>query len=540
LSDFNYSSAALASIDATNVITQVSAGASQIGLVAGQTWDYGLNGACNIAGYDYLVTSDAVGSSNGYCLFLQPLAKQQTMVAALEAMSQCILDDVPILSGKLGNAMAKAISTLNEAIKQGLQGSIELEKGAQELSNSANQLNDRSNTVSTQLELTLSSTHTLDESIQENIVAAQQLTDTVALIDVDLQNGQQSVVDATKHIDAIRSRVSETQGIVNVIDEIAFKTNILSLNAAVEAARAGEKGRGFSIVAQEVRALAGHSAQQAHEIRALLKRTQKASDTGQQAMDKVSEVLGKLFSNVVLVNGNVRDIKKVANNQTDAMKEASNGIYGIDQINRENSVLAESLLFLATRLTQQTGNMRDSMEVFKIQQGFTHPKHEKAFNLARSTAEEIGAAFELAINNKLISSEALFNRDYKSIPKTDPLKYTTDYDRLCDQILPDIQERNLLKESIATYLIATDSKGYVPTHNNKFCQALTGNTKVDLVSNRTKRIFSDRVGQAAGAHEQEYLLLTYRRDTGEVLIDLSCPIYVNGKHWGGVRCGYAL
>lgn len=527
-------------VNAKKVITEVSKGASDIGIKPEFNWTYGLEGACTHDNLDYLITVDPTSLSNEYCVFLQPLAKQQIMVKALQAMSQCILDDVPLLGGKLGAAMTKAVSTLNEAIKQGLQGAIKLETGAQELSASATQLTQRSSSVSNQLSQTLHSADTLDQSIQENMMAAEQLSKTVSLIDVDLKNGQQSVDEAQQHIDAIRTRVSDTQGIVDVIDEIAFKTNLLSLNAAVEAARAGEKGRGFSIVAQEVRALAGHSANQANEIRSLLKRAENASDTGQKAMEKVNDVLGKLFTNISSVTNNVVDIKAVANNQRAAMQESAIGLTSIEKINTENTALAESLSFLSQRFSQQTKNMRDSMEVFKIQSGFSHPKHEQAFSIAKQTAIEIGDAFEQAISRQLISSTELFSRDYQDVPKTEPKKYASAFDQLCDQILPRIQETNLGLAPFIVYLISTDDQGYVPTHNDRFCQPLTGNTKHDLVNNRTKRIFTDRVGQSAGTHEEEYLLLTYRRDTGEVLIDLSCPIYVNGKHWGGVRCGYAL
>jgi methyl-accepting chemotaxis protein len=75
-------------------------------------------------------------------------------------------------------------------------------------------------------------------------------------------------------------------------------------------------------------------------------------------------------------------------------------------------------------------------------------------------------------------------------------------------------------------------------HNKKFSQPLTGDYDVDLVNNRTKRIFSDRTGKRCGANTKPFLLQTYKRDTGEVMHDLSVPIYVNGKHWGGFRVGY--
>ncbi len=78
----------------------------------------------------------------------------------------------------------------------------------------------------------------------------------------------------------------------------------------------------------------------------------------------------------------------------------------------------------------------------------------------------------------------------------------------------------------------------MPTHNRRFSQPLTGDEKIDLLGNRTKRIFDDPVGKRVGAHELPFLLQTYRRDTGEIMHDVSAPIYVNGRHWGGFRIGY--
>ena len=85
---------------------------------------------------------------------------------------------------------------------------------------------------------------------------------------------------------------------------------------------------------------------------------------------------------------------------------------------------------------------------------------------------------------------------------------------------------------------AVDENGYFPTHNRKFAKPLTGDYQKDLVNNRTKRIFSDRTGSRCGAHTKRFLLQTYKRDTGEVMHDISAPIYVNGRHWGGFRMGY--
>ncbi|MNG28188.1 hypothetical protein D3C84_1134160 [compost metagenome] len=78
----------------------------------------------------------------------------------------------------------------------------------------------------------------------------------------------------------------------------------------------------------------------------------------------------------------------------------------------------------------------------------------------------------------------------------------------------------------------------MPTHNKAFSQAPTGDPEQDMARSRSKRMFNDRTGLRCGSHQQPLLLQTYTRDTGELMHDLSVPIQVRGRHWGGLRLGY--
>jgi methyl-accepting chemotaxis protein len=109
---------------------------------------------------------------------------------------------------------------------------------------------------------------------------------------------------------------------------------------------------------------------------------------------------------------------------------------------------------------------------------------------------------------------------------------------MTDQGLPDIQEPILERHQHILYAGAVDKKGYFPTHNRRYTQPLSGNYDKDLINNRTKRIFDDPTGRRCGSHTDSFLLQTYKRDTGDILHDLSIPIYVKGKHWGGFRIGF--
>jgi methyl-accepting chemotaxis protein len=158
--------------------------------------------------------------------------------------------------------------------------------------------------------------------------------------------------------------------------------------------------------------------------------------------------------------------------------------------------------------------------------------------IVQRAATEVGQILERAVDSGRVRLEDLFEQAYQPIPNTKPPKFKTKFDDLTDQVLTPVQEKLLDQNPWLVYAISCDRKGYVPTHNRKFSQPLTGDEKVDFVNNRTKRMFDDPVGKRCGDHEQPFLLQTYRRDTGEVMHDISAPVMVKGRHWGGFRIGY--
>jgi methyl-accepting chemotaxis protein len=157
---------------------------------------------------------------------------------------------------------------------------------------------------------------------------------------------------------------------------------------------------------------------------------------------------------------------------------------------------------------------------------------------ATQLAAEASQQLEKWIATRQISEEKLFARLYYPIAKTDPPKYATDYGALADRDLPALQEKVVHKSGAIVFAVTTDVNGYLPTHNQRYSMPLTGNLAFDLVNNRTKRIFGDRTGLAAARNEAPYLLQRYKRDTGELMADLSVPVRVHGRHWGCVRIGY--
>ncbi len=166
------------------------------------------------------------------------------------------------------------------------------------------------------------------------------------------------------------------------------------------------------------------------------------------------------------------------------------------------------------------------------------PQEREMLALATEFSRRCAEALEKWVANKEVTEERLFSFLYYPMPKTDPPKFTTDWDRLSDRDILPIEEGILTRSPAIVYTVMVDRFGYLPTHNRRFSQPLTGSFAADLVNNRTKRIFNDKTGLAAAKNRSPFLIQRYQRDTGELMADLSVPLYVRGQHWGAVRIGY--
>jgi methyl-accepting chemotaxis protein len=158
--------------------------------------------------------------------------------------------------------------------------------------------------------------------------------------------------------------------------------------------------------------------------------------------------------------------------------------------------------------------------------------------LASDVSKRCAATLEKWIASKETTEERLFSALYYPIPNTNPPKFNTDWDRLSDRDILPLEEAALTKSPSIVFVVLVDRNGYLPTHNQRYSQPLTGNAAVDLVNNRTKIMFMDQTGLSAARNVTPFLVQRYQRDTGENMVDLSVPVTVRGAHWGAVRIGF--
>jgi hypothetical protein len=158
--------------------------------------------------------------------------------------------------------------------------------------------------------------------------------------------------------------------------------------------------------------------------------------------------------------------------------------------------------------------------------------------LAENCRNDVQKELEKLISSNRLSLAQVFDTFYIPIPKTNPQKFKTPYDKYTDEVLRIILDNYLEKDKRLLFVVAVDRNGYLPTHNTRYSRPLTGDADFNTKNNRTKRLFNDRTGLAAARNTKPYLLQKYSRDTGEQLADLSVPIKIQGKHWGALRIGY--
>ena len=354
------------------------------------------------------------------------------------------------------------------------------------------------------------------------------------------------------------ARVSETIHLVSSasasINEIARETQLVALNASIEAARLGDAGKGFAVIGAALKALADQIGMFAKQnevslgslegtLEELFSQSKRSAVTAQAAMESsgqaadTTRTIQSLVASVETltdrivgmsdpVQSNIRSSANVRDELRKLVGMAKDCHVKLDDAGESSTAILD---------------ISEDLILFIAESGIETPD-TFFIDLVREKASEVAALFEKAVDTGQIGPGDLFDEDYRPVPGTNPQQVLARFTAFTDRVLPPVQEPVLKLNDRIVFCAAIDRNGYLPTHNLVYSQPPGDDPVWNAANCRNHRIFNDRTGLGAGRNTRPFLLQTYRRDMGGgnyvLMKDISAPIFVRGRHWGGFRMGY--
>lgn len=292
-------------------------------------------------------------------------------------------------AGKVASVMQTMSERLRKFVSSVSEGSRLVNNVAGEMVNANKLLSERTAKQAKVLEETAASVEELTSSVKhssENINAADKLaalTRNQAGIGVDVGD------EAIKAISELEESNHKIEQIIQVIDDIAFQTNLLALNAAVEAARAGEQGRGFSVVASEVRSLAGRSAESAKEIKALIKSGAERMKVGSEKVHACGDAFNEVLKSGEEAAHVVSQILKASEDQKVQIEWLNQAIMEIDKIGQQNAHMVEDTKITGRTLEQQAERMDKIVSFYKLEESEIRPNNKNQYEEVQRKSDNL-------------------------------------------------------------------------------------------------------------------------------------------------------
>lgn len=268
-----------------------------------------------------------------------------------------------VLSLTIGIVLSIAISKpINKIVDDLLKGAEQVAAASEQLSETSQQLAEGSSENAASIEETSSTISETSSMVQQNTENTRE----AAILSIDTKKSAEKenaeMGDMLNAMEDIKKSSSEISKIIKVIDDIAFQTNILSLNAAVEAARAGDAGAGFAVVAEEVRNLAQRSAQAAKDTATMIETSVERAATGVTIAKKVAESLNEITGKVEKVHAIMDEINVASQEQAQGISQINKAVSQMEQVTQSIAANAEESASASEELNAQAENMKEIVE----------------------------------------------------------------------------------------------------------------------------------------------------------------------------------
>jgi methyl-accepting chemotaxis protein len=269
-------------------------------------------------------------------------------------------------TGALKRALRDMRENLHGIVSEVRQGTGTISLGAREIASGNLDLSARTEEQASALEETAASMEELTSTVKQNNESARHAADLAQSASALAQRGGELVGQVVQTMVLINQSSGQIVDIIDVIEGIAFQTNILALNAAVEAARAGEQGRGFAVVATEVRALAQRSDKAAKEIKVLIDASVGQAASGSRLVDRAGTGMDDIVVSIGKLSNIVDEIGLATREQAAGIAQINQAIASIDSTTQQNAALVEEAAATAASLADQTLALDKVVSVFKL------------------------------------------------------------------------------------------------------------------------------------------------------------------------------
>lgn len=255
---------------------------------------------------------------------------------------------------------------LNGLLREVQGAAAGVEMGATQLSQAADSLSAGTTTQAMSIQKLEDDVQNVAERINRSAENCNVVSGEISRLDLEIKEGNAQMAELLKAVDDVEKMSSDILDIVGAIDNIAFQTNILALNASVEAARAGENGKGFAVVAEEVRNLAAKSAEESQKTGELIQECISSIKLAKNHADSTSECLDKVVSSSEEIFTAFTTISKDTAEQASSSNDIQEEIHNIADVVQSNTAASEETAASSVELSDQANKMTEIVNNFKV------------------------------------------------------------------------------------------------------------------------------------------------------------------------------